>query len=85
MSQVGSTPGAAEVITALMSQWQAQIRQGIEQMQGAGQVRAGLDADRVAAALIAGIQGGVQVLRSTGSTGHLEAAMDLLIDHLRGR
>ena len=39
MSQVGSTPGAAEVITALMSQWQAQIRHGIEQMQPAGQVR----------------------------------------------
>jgi hypothetical protein len=53
-------------------------------MQQAGNVRADLDADRVAAGFIAGIQGGVLVLRSTGSTRHLEAAMDLLIDHLRG-
>ena len=36
------------------------------------------------AAFIAGIQGGVQVLRSTGSTRHLEATLDALIDHLRG-
>ncbi|HEY1640625.1 MAG TPA: TetR/AcrR family transcriptional regulator [Streptosporangiaceae bacterium] len=84
MSQVGSTPGASEVTTALISRWQAHIRRGIEQMQQAGNVRADLDADRVAAGFIAGIQGGVLVLRSTGSTRHLEAAMDLLIDHLRG-
>ncbi|HEY2286723.1 MAG TPA: TetR/AcrR family transcriptional regulator [Streptosporangiaceae bacterium] len=85
MSQVGSTPGAAEVTSTLLAQWQAHIRRGVEQMQQAGQVRAELDADQVAAGLIAGIQGGVLVLRSTGSTRHLEAALDLLIDHLRGR
>jgi AcrR family transcriptional regulator len=84
MSQVGSTPGAAEVTSALLSQWQAHIRHGIQQMQRTGDVRPDLDADRVAAGLIAGIQGGVQVLRSTGSTRHLEAALDLLIDYLRG-
>jgi AcrR family transcriptional regulator len=84
VGQVGSTPGASEVVTTLLAQWQAELRQGIEQMQHAGKVRAGLDADRVAAAFIAGIQGGVQVLRSTGSTRHLEASLDLLIDHLRG-
>jgi hypothetical protein len=53
-------------------------------MQEAGLVRASLDAERVAAAFIAGIQGGVQVLRTTGSVDHLEAALDTLIDHLRG-
>jgi AcrR family transcriptional regulator len=84
MAQVGSTPGAAEVVTTLLAQWQAQVGQGIAGMQAAGLVRQGLDPDRVSAAFIAGIQGGVQVLRSTGSTGHLEAALDVLIDHLRG-
>jgi hypothetical protein len=53
-------------------------------MQAAGLVRRELDPDRVSAAFIAGIQGGVQVLRSTGSTWHLEATLDALIDHLRG-
>jgi AcrR family transcriptional regulator len=84
MSQVGSTPGASEVVASLLERWQAHVRQGITQMQAAGLVRRGLDADPVAAAFIAGIQGGVSVLRSTGSTAHLEAILDTLIDHLRG-
>jgi AcrR family transcriptional regulator len=84
MSQLQGTPGAAEVISALLDQWQAHIQVGIRQMQRAGKVRSDLDANRVAAAFVAGIQGGVQVLRSTGSTAQLEAALDVLIDHLRG-
>jgi AcrR family transcriptional regulator len=84
MRQAAGSPGAAEVITVLLAQWQAEVRRGVEAMQQAGAVRAGLDAQQVAAAFIAGIQGGVQVLRVTGSTEHLEAALDLLIGHLRG-
>ena len=84
MSQVGSTPGAAEVVTTLVDQWQAHVRRGIAEMQDAGLVRASVDAGRVAAAFIAGIQGGVQVLRTTGDISHLEAALDTLIDHLKG-
>jgi AcrR family transcriptional regulator len=82
MAQVGSTPGAAEVITVLMDNWQAHIRTGIERMQAAGRIRRTLDADRTAAAFVAGIQGGVQVLRSTGSVATLEATLDALIDYL---
>ena len=84
MAQVGSTPGAAEVVTTLLAQWQAHVGEGIAVMQASDLVRKELDADRVAAAFTAGIQGGVQVLRSTGSTWHLEATLDALIDHLRG-
>lgn len=80
----GGTPGSAEVITSLLARWQEYLRRGVAEMQAAGLVRAGLDADRVAASFIAGIQGGVTVLRSTGSARHLEAAMDTLIDYLRG-
>ncbi|HEY6790146.1 MAG TPA: TetR/AcrR family transcriptional regulator [Trebonia sp.] len=84
LAQVGATPGAAEVVASLLERWREHIRQGIAGMQRAGLVREGLDADRVAAAFVAGIQGGVSVLRSTGSTSHLEATMDTLIDYLRG-
>ena len=84
LSQVGSTPGAAEVVGTLLRQWQAHIHDGITEMQTAGLVRTTLDADTVAAAFIAGIQGGVQVLRSTGDITHLTATMNTLIDHLRG-
>lgn len=84
MGQVGSTPGAAAVVSTLLAQWQGEIRRGIAGMQEAGLVRSGIDGDRVSGAFVAGIQGGVQVLRSTGSTEQLEALLDTLIDHLRG-
>lgn len=83
MSQVGSVPGAAEITATLLEQWQAHIRDGIIAMQNNGFVDADLDPERTSAAFLAGIQGGVAVLRSTGSTAHLEAVFDLLIDHLR--
>jgi AcrR family transcriptional regulator len=83
MTQVGTTPGAREVTSTLVAQWKDHIRSGIAAMQEARQVHPGIDADRAAGAFIAGIQGGVQMLRSTGSVEHLESALDLLIDYLR--
>ncbi|WP_370178988.1 hypothetical protein [Rhodococcus wratislaviensis] len=53
-------------------------------MRAAGEIRAGVGAPRTASAFIAGIQGGVQVLRSTGSVEDLEAVLDTLIGYLRG-
>ncbi|WP_425955586.1 TetR/AcrR family transcriptional regulator [Xylanimonas sp. McL0601] len=85
MSQVGSVPGAAEVSTSLLEQWQGHVQRGIETMQAKGEVRTDLDARRTAAAFIAGIQGGVVILRSTGRTDHLEDTLALLIAHLRSR
>jgi AcrR family transcriptional regulator len=85
IAQAGATPGAAEVVVSLLERWREHIRQGIDGMQRAGLVRDGVDADQASAAFVAGIQGGVSVLRSTGSTSHLEAAMDTLIDYLRDR
>ncbi|SDK08768.1 transcriptional regulator, TetR family [Nocardioides sp. YR527] len=83
MNQVGSVPGAAEVSTTLIRQWQDHVRVGIETMQANGSVSAELDARRTSAAIIAGIQGGVSVLQVTGRTDHLEAILALLITHLR--
>ena len=84
MSQLAETPGAPEVISALIGRWQAEVERGIRTMQASGLIRAGIDPARCAAAMIAGIQGGVLVLRSTGDIGHLEASMEILFDHLRG-
>ena len=84
MSQLRrSTPGTQAVVTELMNQWQARIAAGIRHMQDAGEISAALDADRVAAAILAGIQGGVLILLSTGRIDHLESALDLTIDYLR--
>lgn len=84
MSQLGEAPGAAEVIAALIGRWQADLERGIRTMQTVGLIRTTIDPERCAAAMIAGIQGGVSVLRSTGDLRHLEAALDVMLDHLRG-
>ncbi|MEO3818458.1 TetR/AcrR family transcriptional regulator [Plantactinospora sp. B24E8] len=84
VTQLGrNTPGAQAVVTELMWQWQAELTSGIRHMQGVGEVDAAVDADRVAAALLAGIQGGVLIMLSTGRLTHLEAALDVAIDNLR--
>ncbi|QYN32691.1 TetR/AcrR family transcriptional regulator [Pseudonocardia sp. DSM 110487] len=85
-SQLGrSTPGAQAVVTELIQRWQDELAAGVRHMQGAGEIDAGIDADRSAAALVAGVQGGVLILMSTGGTAHLEAALDTGIAFLRGR
>ena len=84
MSEIGrTTPGAQAVTSALMDQWHHEIADGVRRMQEQNKVAARLDADRVAAALLAGIQGGVGVLLATGDLTYLEAALDVGIHALR--
>jgi AcrR family transcriptional regulator len=84
ISQLGRmTPGAQAVVAQLMSQWQSQIAVGVRNMQAAGEVAPDLDPDRTAAAMLAGIQGGVIMMMSTGDVTPLEAALDLGIGYLR--
>ncbi|MDT7744825.1 MAG: hypothetical protein QOE59_3903 [Actinomycetota bacterium] len=83
MNAVGSTPGAAEVSQSLLARWQEFIAAGVREMQTSGEIAPDLDAERLAVALITGIQGGVQMLRVTGSSDHLETTLDVLLDHLR--
>ncbi|PBC62376.1 TetR family transcriptional regulator [Streptomyces sp. Tue6028] len=82
--QVGrSSPGARAIVTELMRQWQRQLAHGMRALQANGLVPAALDVDRTAAALLAGIQGGVTIMMSTGDSTHLRAALDTGIEHLR--
>ncbi|MGW3607773.1 TetR/AcrR family transcriptional regulator [Micromonospora sp. NPDC005161] len=76
-------PGAQAVVAGLMRRWQKAITEGIRHMQSTGDIAPEVDADRAAAALLAGIQGGVLLLLATGKIDHLEAALDLTIDSLR--
>lgn len=84
MSEIGrSTPGAQAVTATLMQRWHDEITAGVRSMQGQGKVAGGIDAERSAAALLAGIQGGVGILLATGDLGYLEAALDVGIATLR--
>jgi AcrR family transcriptional regulator len=76
-------PAAQAIVTGLMWRWQGAIAKGIRQMQSTGDIAPDVDADRAAAALLAGIQGGVLLLLSTGKIDHLEAVLDLTIERLR--
>jgi AcrR family transcriptional regulator len=78
-----STPGARAIVTELMRRWQESLATGIRALQAAGQVAADLDVEQRAAALLAGIQGGVSILQATGRAAHLRAALDQGIGDLR--
>ncbi|MFB6888764.1 TetR/AcrR family transcriptional regulator [Kitasatospora sp. NPDC056327] len=79
----GATDATRTVAGELLTGWQRQLAEGIRRMQATGGIGAGLDADREAAALLAAVQGGVLILMTTGSSTHLEAALDSTIAHLR--
>jgi AcrR family transcriptional regulator len=82
--QIGrSTPGARAIVIELMRKWQASLASGIRALQHSGQVPMSLDVDETAAALLAGIQGGVSIMLSTGESAHLRAALDWGIMRLR--
>ncbi|MFE9624040.1 TetR/AcrR family transcriptional regulator [Streptomyces sp. NPDC006527] len=82
--QVGrARPGARAIVTELMRQWQEQLARGVRALQANRLVSPALDVDRMAAALLAGVQGGVAIMMSTGDSTHLKAALDAGIEHLR--
>lgn len=83
--QIGNTHGADEVTRALLNQWQNHLRLGIDSMKRNGLINSTVDAESAASAIVAGVQGGVVVMWSTGNTDHLEAVLDLLFDSLRRR
>jgi AcrR family transcriptional regulator len=84
MSEIGrTTPGAEAVTAELIVQWRGAIATGIRSMQDQGKIADSVNAERAAAALLAGIQGGVGIMLATGDLSYLEAALDESIDALR--
>ncbi|QNP68689.1 TetR/AcrR family transcriptional regulator [Streptomyces roseirectus] len=82
--QVGrDRPGSRAIVVELMRRWQEHLARGVRALQTGGLVAADLDAERTAAALLAGVQGGVAILMATGDSAHLRAALDTGIEHLR--
>jgi AcrR family transcriptional regulator len=82
--QIGrSTPGERSIVMELMRRWQEYLASGIRALRDAGLVPSDVDVEQRAAALLAGIQGGVSILLSTGRATHLRAALDQGISDLR--
>ncbi|KOV61506.1 TetR/AcrR family transcriptional regulator [Streptomyces sp. MMG1121] len=82
--QVGrSTPGARAIVTELMRQWQEYLAAGMRALRSAGHLPASFDTEQSAAALLAGEQGGVSIMLSTGRSTHLRAVLDSAIGQMR--
>ena len=78
-----STPGAQAIVVELMRQWQQSLAAGVQALHDRGLISTQVDVEQAAAALLAGIQGGVSLLLSTGQSVHLRAALDFWIMQLR--
>lgn len=78
-----STPGAQAIVVELMRQWQQSLAAGVQALHDRGLISTQVDVEQAAAALLAGIQGGVSLLLSTGQSVHLRAALDFWITQLR--
>lgn len=84
LTEIGrSSPAAQQVTTTLLQQWQDHLAAGVQRMQERGLVSVRLHPQRSAAAIIAGVQGGVVLLMTTGSSDHLRAALDASMVYLR--
>ncbi|MCV7028829.1 TetR/AcrR family transcriptional regulator [Mycobacterium sherrisii] len=84
MSDLGRTsPDAQAIIAAAVRQWRGEVAKGIRNMQDQGKIDRRVDAERSAAALLAGIQGGAGMLLTIGDATFLEAAIDGAINALR--
>ena len=75
---------AAAVVTGLLERWRGLLAAGVEAMQQQGLMRADIAAGRAADALLSGLQGGAITLIASGRSEPLEAALDLILDYLRG-
>jgi TetR/AcrR family transcriptional repressor of nem operon len=76
-------PLARARLARAFAQWEDLIRDGLAAIAAQGQPLAGLDVDRMALAMLAGVQGGLLLSQVRRDTAPLEAAVDILIDQLR--
>ncbi|MEV6624370.1 TetR/AcrR family transcriptional regulator [Amycolatopsis sp. NPDC051106] len=77
-------PWARDALAAGFSAWSGAIRDGLATMVGNGALRPGTDADELALALLAAVQGGLLLAQAQHNTSALEAALNAVIAHIRG-
>jgi AcrR family transcriptional regulator len=77
-------PLARARLARAFAQWEHMIREGLTAIVERGELPSGSDVDRLAMALLAGVQGGLLLSQLRRDTEPLEAALDTMIEHLRG-
>lgn len=77
-------PWARDALAAGFGAWSGAIRDGLAAMVGNGTLRPETDADELALALLAAVQGGLLLAQAHRSTSALDAALITVIAHIRG-
>jgi TetR/AcrR family transcriptional repressor of nem operon len=77
-----SDPVARARLAKSFAQWENMIYDGLKTIAARGEIPDGTDVDRIALALLAGIQGGLLLSEVRRDTGPLEAAVDTMIEYL---
>lgn len=77
-------PLARARLARAFAQWEDLIREGLTAIVERGELPSGFDVDRLAMAVLAGVQGGLLLSQLRRDTEPLEAALDTMIEHLRG-
>jgi TetR/AcrR family transcriptional regulator, transcriptional repressor for nem operon len=75
-------PVARAQLARSFARWENMIHDSLVAIAARGELAGGTDIDRIALALLAGIQGGLLLSQVRRVTAPLEAAMDTMIDHL---
>jgi AcrR family transcriptional regulator len=84
LSQIGpNEPKSRDIVVGLLTDWQGKLAAGLRSMRDQGEIGPGVDVDRRAAALLAGLQGGVVIMLATGSVETLEIVLDTAVEELR--
>lgn len=77
-----SDPVARARLARSFAQWENIIHDSLVTIAARGELAAGTDINRIALALLAGIQGGLLLSQVRRDTAPLEAAVDTMIEHL---
>jgi len=77
-----SDPVARARLARSFAQWENMIHDSLVAIAARGELAEGTDVERIALAMLAGVQGGLLLSQVRRDTAPLEAAVDTLIDHL---
>jgi TetR/AcrR family transcriptional regulator, transcriptional repressor for nem operon len=70
-------------LAAGFTRWEALFREGLQAMSDGGELRPDADPALLAAGLLAALQGGLLLTKTTRDIRHLEAALKTAVDHVR--
>lgn len=76
-------PSAREQLAAAFAAWLEQIEKGLSAMRDRGELAPSVDPHELALAVLAAVQGGLLVSKTTRSNRALEAALDMVLDRIR--